>query len=331
MAGLRGNQAWIMGQKQPSGNKGTAATVIAPTTAVAGAYKFPLTGGGIGPRRETDQLSETDSSRDQGTSFVTSSGVEGSPEVYVRDTGIGFLLDAVLGSTASSGTTPRTHVHTPADSLKYFTFWRMLGGTLYERFQDCKVGSLTISAEAGAPLTATAGIQGLVPTRLAADPSTAPAIALQSGAVFSFNDAAVTLAGGATALVRSFELSIENNLTSQQTDDVVPYDIAEGTREVSLSFDLIFETLAQYNEFHYKSAGGYLDVRNDIYTTNAVFTFTKSANSEISFNLPSLAITEFPVEASAGGDPIVVSVAAAAQRSGSPVVTATVKNAADVY
>jgi hypothetical protein len=62
-----------------------------------------------------------------------------------------------------------------------------------------------------------------------------------------------------------------------------------------------------------------------------VFTFTKGVNNEISFNLPSIAFTEFPVEASPGGDPIVVSVAAAAQRSGSPVVTATVKNQADVY
>jgi Phage tail tube protein len=329
MAGLRGNVAWLMAQKQAA--KGTAATVIAPTNAGAagtgaGAFKNPFAGGNIGPVRETDRLSETDSSRDQGVAYVVTSGVEGSPEMYARDATVGFWLHAALGADAPTGTTPNfTHVITPANALPYLTVWRNIGDTLWEQYRDCKVGSLTISAEAGAPLTVSAGIQGLKSTRLTADPSTAPAIAIQSGSVYNFNDAAVTLSGGATALVRSFELTIENNISRQQTDDVEPYDIVEGTREVSLGFDLIFESLDEYNKFHYGGAAG-TTVSKDIFTTAAVFTFTKGVNNEIAFNLPSIAYEEFPVEPSAAGDPVVASVRAVGMRSGSPIVTATVKN-----
>lgn len=318
MAGLRGNQAWLLAAKQSA--KGTV-----PVPATSNAFKMPFSGGNIAPVRETDNLSETDSSRDRGIAYVTTSGVEGTPEFYVRDDSIPFWLYACLGSIASTGTTNYTHTITPGGTLPYIAVWRDIADTLYEEFRDCKVSSMTISAQAGAPLVASVGIQGLQATRLTAAPDTVP-VALQSGPVYSYNDATVTLSGGATALVGSFELTIENGVTRQQTDAVVPYDVVEGVREVSLTFDLIFETLTEYNQFHYGGASG-TAISSSIYETAAIFTFTKGANNEISFSLPHLAYTEFPVEPNPGGDPIVASVAAAAQRfTGSPVVTATVKN-----
>jgi hypothetical protein len=54
-------------------------------------------------------------------------------------------------------------------------------------------------------------------------------------------------------------------------------------------------------------------------------------NNELSFTLPSIAYEEFPVEINTGGDPIVSSVRAASQRSGSPDVTAVVKNQVATY
>lgn len=56
MAGLRGNVAWQMAQKQAT--KGTAATWSATK-----AHKTALTGGWVSPARETDNLSETDASQ----------------------------------------------------------------------------------------------------------------------------------------------------------------------------------------------------------------------------------------------------------------------------
>jgi hypothetical protein len=279
----------------------------------------------MSPTRETDNLSETDASRDRGVTYVTTTGAEGSPEFYVRDKSIAFWLDAVLGATATAGTMPNfTHTITPANSLAYFTFGRNVGDLLFETYADCKVGSLTIAADAGAPLTATAGIMGRSAVRTTAAIDTATPVTVDSGTVYNFNDATVTLGGGATALVSSFELSIENNLSSQQTDDSIPYDVVEGTREIGLSFDMIFETLSEYNKFHFGGAAGTTQVPS-IFTTSAIFSFSKGVNNEVSFNLPSIAYEEFPVDVDPGGDPIVVSVAAAAQRGGT-ILTATVKN-----
>ena len=324
MAGLRGNEAWLMAARQTA--KGTPAVPAANTT-----FKMPFSGGNIAPVRETDRLSETDSSRDQGDLYVVSSGVEGSPEVYTRDDSIGLLLLGVLGADAVTGTTPNyTHVFTPSNTLPYMTFWRNISSTLYEQFQDCMVGSLAISAEAGAPLTATAGVQGLVPTRLETDPSVTPAIPLSNGAVYNFNDASVTLNGDATALVRSFELTVENNVSRQQTDDVTPYDVVPGIREISLGFDMIFEDIGEYNRFQYGATGGTI-ATSQVAQAAATFTFNKGTNNSISFDLPRIAYEEMPVEPNPGGDPIVVSVRAVGVRGGTPILTATIKNQVALY
>lgn len=329
MAGLKGNVAWLAAAKQSA--RGTAATVALPAAAVPGTYKVPFAGGSIAPVRQTDNLSETDSSRDRGTSYVVTSGVEGEPSFYVRDANIGFWLQAGLGADAVTGTTPNfIHTLTPSNSLPYITAWRNIADTLWEQYLDCKVNSLGISAQAGQPLMCSAGIQGRQSTRLTTDPTTTAAIPIANGAVYNYNDAAVTLGGGATALVSSFDLSITNAVTRQQTDDVVPYDVVEGIREVSLGFDLIFEDLVEYNKFHYGSSSGTV-ISPNIFTTSATFTFTKSVNNEISFTFPSIAYEEFPVEPNAGGDPITVSVRAIAQRGASPVVTAVVKNQVAIY
>ncbi len=324
MAGLRGNQAWILAQKQTA--KGTAAV-----PAVATAYKNPFTGGNIMPVREVNNLSETDTSRDQGISFVSTSGVEGSPEFYARDSSAGFWLFAGLGSVATTGTTPNfTHSITPANTLPYITVWRNIADTLYEQYRDCQVGSLAFSAEAGQPLSMTVGIQGLQATRLTAAPDAATPVPIEAGYVYNFNDATVTLAGGATALVRSFELTIENNISRQQTDNVVPFDVYVGQRTVSLSFDLYFETLAEYNNFHYGAAAG-TTVSSQVYTTSAIFDFGNGVNNGIAFNLPRIAYEEFPVEPDAGGEAIVSSIRAVGQRGATPIVTATVKSQVDAY
>jgi hypothetical protein len=320
MAGIQGNVAWILAQKQTV--KGTPGTIATATS-----IKNPLSGGSMQPSRTTDNLSETDATRDRGITYVQQTAAEGSPEVYVRDASIGHWLYYCLGADAPTGSMPNyTHAITPANVLPYVTVWRNIGDTLWEQYLDCKVGSINITADAGNPLTATLGIMGRSSTRLAATPDNATPITIQSGAVYNFNDVtgAVVLAGGATALVSSFDLTIENNLSLQQTDASVPYDVVEGTREISLGFDMIFADMVEYNKFHYGASAGTTQVATT-WTTSMVFTFTKGANNSIAFNIPVIAYEEFPVEANPGGDPIVVSVRAAAQRN-TPIITATVKN-----
>lgn len=313
---------------------GVAFQAALGTAATAPKFKIPFAGGNIGPVKETDRLSETDASRDVGVPYVTQAAAEGSPEFYVRDTIMPIFLYGAIGNVASSAG-PTNFVHditVPASgSIPYLTFWRDLGaGVLWERFQDCQIGTLTISAEAGGPLTATAAIQGTKTTRLTATPwpGSGQGFTTENGPVYNYNQAAVSLNGSATAKVRSFELTIENNLSRLQVDDVNPFDVYVGTREVSLGFDLYFENITEYQKFYYEATGSYVNQGTTIYetTANTTFTFTQGTNNEISFTLPRLAYEEFPIEPDPGGDPIVSSVRAVATRGSTPVISAQVKN-----
>ena len=488
MAGLKGNVAWWAAAKQSA--KGSAAA-YAP-------FKAPFTGGGIQVTRETANLSETDSSRDQGVSYVVRSGVEGGTESYVRDSYIHNLLEGTLGkrtvaasgtqftvssataaaptsatvnavsnvlnvytyttaaahgfvagdvvtiagssvagwngtftvasapttttftvngpssagygtTTWSSGTATSTksiytyttsaahgylagdsvgvanaanaaynglflvlsapttttftvagqanpgtttfsggtvsksgtHTITPSDSLglPYFTFWRNQSDTLWESFTDCQFGELTLKGEAGAPLSVTTAIMGLTPTRSDTEfAATSWNTKTTTDTVYNYNNATIALGGtagstglvtGATAtgLVRSVEIQITNSLNVQQTDDVTPYDMVPGQRQVNISFDLILDSLAEYNKFFYGSSTG-TAISSSIYTTPMQLTFANGSNS-IKFDIPSVAYEAFPVQPNPNGDPIVVSVRAQAPRTGDPakpIITATVVN-----
>jgi hypothetical protein len=314
MAGLRGNVATLALGKQSA--KGT------PLATPTDVYAF--SGGSINPSHSTDQLSETDATRNQGATFVQQTGTEGSPEVYARDAGMHHILEGVLGTKVTTGATNYVHTLTPANALPYYTFWRTIDGTLWERFQDTMFSEVTISADTAGPLTAALSLQGLAATQITSDP-TGGWPAVLAGSVYNFNEATVTLSGGATTLVSNFELTITNNVTVQQTDDSIPIDVVPGTFEVTLGFDMIFSDLVQYKAFHY--GGGTAQV-NTIYTTSADFLFTKGANNSLQFTFPAngLALEEFPVDPDPGGSPIVVPVRARAQRSANPFLTAVVKN-----
>jgi hypothetical protein len=315
MAGLRGNQASFALAKQSA--KGTPNTTYTD--------RVPFTGGSITPSRSVANLSETDANRDQGVSYVENFGVEGAPEFYVRDANIHHFLEAALGSISTSGTTNYTHTLTPANALPYYTLYREIGGTLFEQFTDCMANEITISADAGSPLTCSISWLGLDAERLTAQPAGVSGLTLAAGQVYNYNDAAVTLAGSSTSLIGSFEMTLSNNTTTQQTDDAGFYDVVPGLRELTVGFSMIFETLAEYNRFHYGGTSGTTQSRT-LATTAAIFDFGLGTDNHVTFDFPVIAYEELPVDPDPGGAPIVVEVRARAQRSGSPVVTATVKN-----
>jgi len=320
MAGLRGETAYVSLGKQSA--KGTPAA--------QGKHAWPFAGGNVQPIRATDNLKETDSQRDVGVTFIQAHGVEGTPEVYVRDNSLAILVGAAQGTLVDSGLSPNfVHTATMASALPYLTGWRMIGDTLFETFQDVFIDSLVVKADAGNPLTAAFGLKGLKATRLAADPRpgwATPAVTLESGTVYNYNDATVTLGGGATSLISSFELTVNNNVAVQQTDDVIPYDIVPGSREVLVAFDMIFETLTEYNQFHYGGAAGTVPA-STLYTTSLDFQFDKGVNNQVKFTFPVVAYEEFPVDPQVDGSPVVVSVRAQAQRPASgSILTSVVKN-----
>lgn len=318
MAGLRGNQAFWTVAKQSG--KGVEPTKWQDT--------LLFTDGNISPTRQTDQLSETDSSRNAGDFFVTQTGSEGQPSAYVRDASIHHLLEYALGAATHEGTTNYTHKISSAASLPYVTVGKGQGATLFEQFNDLKVDELALSWSTGQPGTVAASFQGRSAIRKATEWSAelAPP-ATSTAAPLNFNNCTVKIGGAETRLVSSFELTISNNLTVQQTDDSVPFDIVEGPLAVTLGFDYIVEDLKEYNKFHYGGEAGTTQSASIYTTENLEFSFAgASVNNSLSFVIPKTAYTEFPIEPDAGGAPVTAAVRGAAQRHAEGFVKATVKN-----
>ncbi len=317
MAGLRGNQAFLVESIQTA--KGSEPTSWSDTLYFAG--------GNIAPTHGTAQLSETDSNRQAGSFYTTTTAVEGAPEVYARPATIHHPLQYVLGTSVKSGTAGEyVHTITPAAALPYVTYGRGIGATLFEQFNDCKVSECTVSAKTGGPLMCSFNVIGRTSVRQASEWSAGLAPpAASTAAPFNFNQATVTLSGAETKLISDFTITIANNVTLQQTDSQIPFDVVEGQFAVTGGFTIIFENLEQYNAYNYGSTGGTTQ-SGVIYATALKIKIEIEAKEYITFELPSVAYTDFPVEPEPGGAPIVVAAKFAAQRSASPFITAIVGN-----
>lgn len=322
MAGLRGNQAYWVVSKQSG--KGVEPTKWEDT--------LLFTDGNLGPTRQTDQLSETDSSRNAGDFFVTQTGAEGSPSAYVRSASIHHLIEYALGASTHEGTTPKfKHKGSSAAALPYISLGKGQGATLFEQLNDCKVDTLTFNWSVGQPGTVSMSVMGRSAVRKATEWASGLAPpAASTLPPLNFNKATVKIGGAETRLVSSFELTISNNLTVQQTDDSVPYDIVEGPLAVTLGFDYIVEDLKEYNKFHYGGEAGTAQSADIFVTENLTFEFAgASVDENLQFIVPKTAYTEFPVEPDAGGAPVTAAVKGAAQRSTEGFLKTETKNAVE--
>lgn len=319
MAGLRGNQAYWVAAKQTG--KSVEPTKWDDT--------HLFTDGNLGPTRGTDQLSETDSNRDDGDFYVTQTASEGSPQSYIRDASIQHILEYAMGAVTHEGTVGEyTHKGAMANALPYVTFGKGQGATLYEQLNDCKVDELTLAWSTASPGTVTCSFMGRGAVRKTTEWAAGLAPPAVAGAApLNFNNCTVKIGGAETRLVSSFEITISNNLTLQQTDDAVPYDVVEGARAVTLGFDYIIEDLKEYNKFHYGGEAGTTQSPNIYTTENLTFEFAgASVKNGLTLVVPKTAYTEFPVEPDAGGAPTVSAVRGAAQRSAEGKLKTTVKN-----
>jgi hypothetical protein len=167
---------------------------------------------------------------------------------------IGWLLWGALGTKATSGAAdPWTHTFTMTATQPYMTFWRMLGAALFERFTDCKIASLNFHSEAGAPLRVTAEIVGLGPASQTTAMTTAT---VETTNTFMHADAKSLLIfeGSPVAAIDTVDLTINTNVTTQQGDDVVPFQASEGMYDVTLAVEQTLIDFALYNRMIYGAA-----------------------------------------------------------------------------
>jgi hypothetical protein len=314
MALVKSNVAWVQGAKQTA--KGTPYVTPKFRTRVSSDDR-------IAPRAESATFPETDGSRDAPNSEKMQGGAEGAVSFGVRDEIFHWFAELALGDKTTTGATNFVHTSVGSNTLPYFGVEQMLGDVLWERFDDLVANELTVSVEAGGFMTASLSAMGLTPTRQTAVPGTLAAFA--SGPLYNFNEATVTLGGAATGLIRSMNLTLSNNVTLIQTDAITPYDVHVGLREVTLGFDMLFDTLDQYNLFHYGATGGTTQSATTS-TTDLLFDFSKGANNGISFDFDSVNYEEFPIGPDPGGEPIIVSARVRARRSGTQLLKIITKN-----
>lgn len=221
----------------------------ASATSLARAY---LTGGGLMPVREVNDVEETSSSRLRSTAYVANVHVEGSPQFAVRPGFIPILLFGVMGSKAVTGASdPYTHTMTLAATQPYLTLWRTLG-TLFERFVDCKVKSLVFESTAGGILSVTAEILGLAPAFQTAAMATATPETTNTF-VHADLEGQILVETVPVSRIRRVNVSISSGAEVAYGDKVSGDAVEEGMHEITIETEQTILNFAEWNRYHYGS------------------------------------------------------------------------------
>src|SRR4051794_27816506 len=97
---IAGNQADI----------GIALQTAQAAAAAAAQHRMYLTGGGLAPVKNTQDIEETTADRLRAAAFVTQVAADGAPSFIVRPDFIGMLLYGAMGAKAVAGVgDPYTH------------------------------------------------------------------------------------------------------------------------------------------------------------------------------------------------------------------------------
>lgn len=210
--------------------------------AAAPAQTFPLSAdAALNPNREIITLPETDSSSQRADNAVVGASPGGGWSGWWRDSAALFLAEMIQGAIAGG-------VATPSQTMPYFTAWDIIPGRMCNRYDDCRMGQLTVS---GATLQGiTYQVQNVI--ALSATLNVAePAIpAIPTDLKFAYPHAQVRPAGVHSGLHNSFSISINRNLSYIRGDmGLTIYDSWPGIYEVSGQLERVFENDDDHNKF----------------------------------------------------------------------------------
>lgn len=231
MPPVSGNTRVICAAKQTA--KGSPAA--APTV------WFPLASdAALNPNREIITLPETDASSQRPASAVVGASPGGGWSGWWRDSCALFLSEMAQGAIAGG-------VATPAQAMPYFTAWDVIPGVQCTKFEDCRLGQLTVSGETLQGITYAVEAMALKAT-LGATP---PTITLPTDLKFSYPHVAITVGGVTPGTHNSFSIVINRNVTYLRGDmGLQIYDTWPGLYEVTGQLVRIYESDADYRKFH---------------------------------------------------------------------------------
>lgn len=312
-------------------------SVVADAGSIFGAY---LSGGTQPAPAITDEpFNETTGARMLNDMYRSEAHVAGEPQMFATPLNIGSLLYGVLGAKAVSGSgDPYTHTFTAATSRPWWTFWRMLGNLLWERFVDCKIDKLVIAGQTGKPLTVTATIMGIKPQHRTAD-ETAATVEVTNRFLHYDGSGALQVEGAAVASIDDWTLTIDNHGQPIGGDSLSPIDISEGELTIDLAIRQLYLADSLRRRVAYNSAtpSNNADVAAVIQeltgTPNVDFLFTRSATRTLQLQLPRLALMPVDMQPATNQDPLrqALTMRALQPSGGATPLTAKVKNSLSAY
>ncbi len=250
--------------------------------------------------------------------YISETHVEGSPPLHVMQTSMVELFRGVLGTIGSAGgSAPYTHTITVGATLPYYTFWRKTPTPEYEKFVDCKIKSIVLHGESGAPLTITVELLGLTSLRKTAGvyATEAGATTLESSFRFLHYDGAGALLveGAAVTSIDNFDITIENNSTAEPGDSIGPNDVTEGGLDITVVANQLITSPNLRDRLFY---GGTSPADNAVITntllelagspTGLQFTWTRATSpTEVSLRvaIPRVSVDPFDIEPTTAPSP----------------------------
>lgn len=222
------------------------------TPSSASSQRLYLMSGGISGTKDIADVEETASGRLRGTSYVGGVSGGGSVTFAVRPASIGLLLYGAMGAKAVSGSEdPYEHTITLAPTLPWFTIWRRISSSLFERISDAKIGRLVLRSQAGGLLAAEVTWAGLTPAHKTAAESTATPEDSSLVFVHHFGQGALLYEGAAAAEIGRCSLDINNNLQVIRGDAITGYDAAEQVQEITLETEHTVSNFDMYRRWMY--------------------------------------------------------------------------------
>lgn len=180
--------------------------------------------------------------------------VGGGIEAELGPENIGFLLKHALGGLSTTGTGPYTHVLTPGDLPIGFTLEKdlalaSLGASRYERYNGCRVGSLSLKFPQKGRPSASFDIKGAKFAQYAAPLD--PTITDTGFRAFAAASYSLIEEGGANiATITDLEMKLNNNLDSDAyvINSQVRQELAEADVVIDGSIKALFTSTALFDK-----------------------------------------------------------------------------------
>lgn len=274
------------------------------------------------------QTAETDAQRQQADPVRVGFSVLGQAEHYVRPDENHFLAHAILGATATTGSTNKTHVATPTidGAAPYYTLFRAVDVTSeVTEMTDCQASQVVWTGGAGQALSTQVDWVGLAAILGATDP--AGVVSVQD--VLVYPDVIATWGGTHDGSVQSFQITVNQNRTPWIGDTgTTAFDIVPGILEVTAQLVMLFQNDQEYRNF----IGG-----GTTATAPAVAIPSKSlsiiaaidANNSVQWDLAAAKITAYSRGHNTDGQPLLATLTLKSKKDVSTignVVTVTTKN-----